>query len=446
MKGGDETTPVLAEQTTPGFLASLTDRVRPRVASSALLWIILGFFVLFIIWASVTELDRTVRGQGRVIPSSRMQVVSNLEGGIVEAILVNVGDEVTVGSPLVRLDPTQTNADLGSNRAQFDALAIKIARLQAEIDGRAPNFPTASNQSSSELIAIERSLYRARIADLQSINAAAQARLRQSQSAAAEARAQYGARSAAAEQARIEVETLRPLVQRGIEPRMSLAQAESRAAVTQAEQSAAAASVTRAEATIAEARASIVQARQRWRSQSADELGSVQAQYAVLRRSLPALEDRVRRTIVRAPLAGRVNRVMTATVGGTVRSGDPIAEIVPSEGGLIIEAQIRPSDIGQVYLGQEVRISMTAYNSIVYGTLDGRIVTISPDTTVNEQTGLAFYTVRAVTEDELLDADGDPVEIGPGMVADVSILGDKQSIMSYILTPITRLGRSALRE
>lgn len=422
------------------------DTIKPRLASNLLLWLIASFFVIFLIWAALTELDRTVRGSGQIIPSSRMQIISNLEGGIVDAILVNVGDQVSVGDPLVRLDQTMAGAELGSNQAEFDALSIKIARLQAEIEGRSPVFPNVRSESSREQISIESSLYASRMADLNSLVSGARARIMQTQRAVGEARANYSAQSAAASSARQEVDLLRPLVERGIEPRFSLLQAENRAAVTASQTQSAAASVARAEAGVAEAQASFGQLTQEWRARAADQLASAQAQQSSLRRALPALTDRVRRTVVRAPLAGRVNRVLTATIGGTVRPGDPIAEIVPSDESLVIEALIRPADIGQVRIGQAAEVGITAYRQTVYGTLDGEVVTISPDTTLNEQSGETYYTVRIVTTGALLDGDGNQVPLGPGMIANVSLLGEKQSILEYILTPITRLGQSALRE
>ena len=116
---------------TPNTLEDYIDKVRPASASNLLLWMIAGFVMIFIIWASLTELDRTVRGQGRIIPSSQLQVVSNLEGGIVEAILVRTGELVKRGAALIRLDRTATGSEYSSNQAQFDALRAKIARLEA---------------------------------------------------------------------------------------------------------------------------------------------------------------------------------------------------------------------------------------------------------------------------------------------------------------------------
>lgn len=441
-----DTPPIGIEPEEEGFLESLGARLQPNKASNLLLWFIVGFFVIFLIWAALTEVDRTVRAQGRVIPSSRMQVASNLEGGIVSRIYVNVGDEVEVGDALVRLDTTLSGSELGSNRAQLTALNLRMIRLQAEIAGRRPVFPAPDGQAAVEQIQIERALYAARTEQLDSLNAASAARIRQAHRAVAEAQATLLARRAAASAAHQEENILRPLVERGIEPRLSLIRAEDAAAVADADVQSAAAALSRAQASVSELRATAVQARQEWRSVAADELARVQAEQLALQRRLPALEDRVERSIIRAPLTGRVNRVFTATVGGTVRAGDPVVEIVPSEDGLVVEAAVRPNDIGQVRIGQEARVGITAYDSTVFGRLDGTVVTISPDTVTDEASGAVFYTIRVVTRGNLLNGNGEPVTIGPGMTAEVNLLGDKQSILDYILTPITRLGRSALRE
>lgn len=427
-------------------LEDYIERVRPATASNILLWIIAGFVLIFVIWASVTELDRTVRGQGRIIPSSQLQVVSNLEGGIVEAILVTTGEMVKRGAALVRLDKTATGSEYSSNQAQFDALRAKIARLEAEVAGRSPNFPPATNPSMAEQIGIERSLHASRMADLSSLLGAASARVNQARRAVEEAEAALASRRSAQTAAQTELNLIRPLVERGIEPRLSLVQTENAAAIASSDVAAAAAAVTRAQSSVAEARASLIQQRQDWRARAAQELAAAQAEMVALRRSLPALSERVDRTVVRSPLDGRVNRVLVTTVGGTVSPGAPLVEIVPSEESLLVEVQIRPSDIAWVRMDQDAKINITAYDSSVYGALDGKVVAISPDATLNERTGESFYTVRVATEDKLLDKNGKPLEIGPGMIADVSLLGDKRTVMSYILSPLTKLSQSALRE
>src|SRR5690606_17228503 len=360
-------------------LEDLADRIRPRSASNLLLWAILGFVAIFLIWASIAELDRTVRGQGRVISSSQLQVLSKLEGGIVEAILVRTGQQVQRDQELVRLSPVMTGAELGSGQAMLGALRAKIARLEAEVAGRTPVYPAAADAAMAAQVAIERSLHTARMANLSSRLAAGRARLEQAQRAEAEAVAAQRARVSASEAARIELVAIRPLVERGIEPQLSLVRAESAAAVAASEASAAAAAVSRAQAAVAEARSTLAHQQQDWRSLAADELAAARAELAARQRALPALADRVERTSVRAPMAGKINRVLVTTVGGTVGPGEPLVEIVPDEETLLIEAMVPPKDIGSVRIGQEAKVDVTAYDPAIYGSLSGRVTAISPD-------------------------------------------------------------------
>ena len=425
-------------------LEDLTDRVKPRSASNLLLWGVVSFVVIFFVWAYFAELDRTVRGMGKVVPSSQLQVVSNLEGGIVEQILVRAGQHVRAGDPLIQLDQTVSTAEFGSGQATAAALMAKIARLQAEVEGRAPVYPPASNPVVADQIRIEQALHASRMADLNSLVAATQARLTQASRSVAEAQAAYDARVTARNARQAEVRILRPLVERGIEPRLSLVQAESGAAVAASEAEAAAATILRARASVAEAQSTLARTRQEWRAQAANELASAQGELSARRRALPALADRVRRTVVRAPLSGRINRVLVTTRGGTIQGTQPLVEIVPSDESLLIEAQIRPEDIAFVRMNQDARVAVTAYDRSIYGVIEGRVVHISPDATVEERTGESFYTVRVRTDrNALRDPEGRPMQIGPGMVAEVDLLGDRRTVLQYILTPITKLGERA---
>jgi adhesin transport system membrane fusion protein len=428
-------------------IEDLTDRIKPRTASSILLWVIVGFVLVFFIWASFAEIERTVRGMGRVIPSSQLQVISNLEGGIVSDILVRQGQLVRTGDPLIRLDPTQSGAEFGSGEATLSALMVKIARLQAEVEGRAPVYPAPTNPVIADQIRIEQALHASRAADLASLTAAAQARVAQAERAVAESRAMYEARTEARDARQAEARILRPLVERGIEPRLSLAQAESAAAVAASEAQAAAASIARATSAVAEARSTLIQAQQEWRAQAATELATAQAELAARERALPALASRLERTTVRAPLPGRVNRVLVTTRGGSVAPGAPLVEIVPSEESLLVEVRVLPDDIAFVRLGQAAKVAITAYDRSVYGTLDARVVGMSADSITDERTGEIFYLVRVRTASNTLrDPRGRPMPIGPGMVAEVNVLGDTRTVLQYILTPITRLGETAFRE
>lgn len=425
-------------------LEDLADQIRPRAASGVLLWTIVIFFVVLLLWAGLTSIDRTVPGQGRIIPTSQLQIVSNLEGGVVRAILVRSGQVVPAGAPLIRLDPTATGAELGSGQVALGALTAKRARLEAELNGTSPRFPQVAD--AAEQIANERSLYLSRQADLQSLTLAGQARVAAAERAVTEAEAAVQARASARQAAEAEARMIRPLVERGIEPRLSLVQVESAAAVSASEQAGAVAALARARSQVAEARATLSQQRQDWRSQAANDLAATQAEISSRTRALPALADRLERTELRAPVAGRINRVLVTTVGGTVRPGEPLVELVPSRDQLVIEANIRPRDIASVRLGQAARIRISAYDSAIYGALDGRVVTISPDATRDERTGESHFTVRVETDDSLRSPAGERLPLGAGMVADVSLIGDRRSVLSYFLSPFTRLREQAFRE
>lgn len=432
---------------TDTHLEDLADRIKPKAVSNLLLWLILGFVVLFVVWASLAKLDRTVHAPGRVVPSSRLQVLSNLEGGVVSQILVRPGDLVKRGQPLVRLDQTQAGAELGSSTVTVGALQAKIARLEAEIAGRNPVYPAPSTPEVAEQISIERSLHAARMGDLASSTSAASAREAQAQRAVAEARAAYESRVSARDSARRQLEIMRPLVERGIEPQVTLIQLENSAATSGSEAAQASAAIARAQASVAEARASLSQVRGAWRAQAGTELATAQSEMAARRQLMPSLAAKMSRAVVTSPVDGRVNRVMVTTVGGSIGAGQPIVEVVPSADALTVEALVSPKDIAAIRLNQHAKVNITAYDSGVYGGMDGRVVTISPDATVDERTGDSHYTVRVRADAQnFRDPEGRRLAIGPGMTADVNLIGDKRSVMAYILTPFTRLSEEALRE
>ncbi len=430
----------------PGYADMVVERLAPRRAANWMLWTILAFFLIFLIWAALFELDRTVRAVGRVVPNAQLQTVSNLEGGIISEILVRPGQTVAAGHVLVKLDQTQSGAEFGSNRIAVAALEARVARLTAEAQGTAPDWSRASF-GPTDLVAAERSLYASRIAEYGSLGQQGGARVVQARQAVAEAQSLLAARQAAADAAASEYRMIRPLVERGIEPQMSLVRAQSAASSAASEVAAARSNVARAQAAVIEASAGTRQLQQDWRARSGLDLTTARADLAARRQTAPAIADRMTRTAVAAPMAGRVNRILLNTIGGSVPPGAPIVEIVPSRNELVVEAQVDPKDISAIFMDQPARISITAYDTAVYGTLDGSVITISPDSTQDQRTGLSFYTVRVKTKvTALRDRNGKALPISPGMVADVSLLGEKRSVLSYILSPLTKVSQQAMRE
>lgn len=418
--------------------------IEPRRAANFMLHLLGGFFVLSIIWAAFTTIDRTVRATGQVIPSAKLQVVSNLEGGVVEAIDVKAGQRVTRGQLLVRLSPTLTGAAYASGASGVEALQAKADRLRGEVLG---TQPTIRGTKESDQVAMEQSLYVSRKAEYDGLVAASAARLQQAQRQVSEARASVAARTAALKGKQQELEMIRPMALQSIVPKIDLVRAENDVAVSQNEVDAAQSALSRAVAGVAEAQAQLAQQRSDWKSEAANELTRVQAELASQQNALPALKDKVDRTKVRAPMSGIVNRVLVTTVGGSVSAGEPVVEIVPVESVLLIEASVRPSDIANVRFGQKARIEVTAYNSAIFGWMQGEVVSISPDAIYNEALKESFYAVQVRTVGPpLRDANGRNLRIGPGMIATVSLLGEKRSILSYLLTPLTRLKETAFRE
>lgn len=423
------------------------DRIAPRTASRVLLWVILSFLFALLVLAFVLKVSSTTRAQGRVIPSSQLQTISNLEPGIVANILVHPGDRVRRGQTLVLMDPTEATADLGKGAVTADALQARIVRLQAEIAGTTPNWPADLERRAPDLVLAERKLHDSRMAELSSQIAAANARASAARQDAVASELTAQTRAAAGRSAAERAAMIRPLVDKGIEPRMSLVQAENDESNAQGDAASARESAGRANASAAEARAEVAQARADWLAKTGQDLAQARADFASQQSVLPAAEQRVRRTTVVSPVNGTVNRVLVTTRGSSVQAGSPLVEVVPSDDRLIVEAQVKPADIGFIYSHQKATVKITAYDSSLYGSLHGEVVSISPDATVDQKTNQSYYTIQVATDQKALRApSGEMLPVGAGMVAEVDLLGRKRRIISYLLTPISRVTETAFRE
>ena len=433
----------IVEQT----LVKAPDRLLERNFATVLLWTIVALTLSLLLWAALAQVDEVVHANGRVIPSSRLQIVSNLEGGIVKDILVKAGDRVKAAQPLLRLDPTASTADFARNDTSIDALQARAARLDAEARGRPLVFAAALELAAPTLVANERALHNAQVASFATERDIAQSRLQQADRAAGQARAEAIARTEAYAQARREAEILAPLVEKGVEPKLSLVRARSAEQQAASARDAAAEATRRAEAARAEAQSAVRNVEQRFRAQAAEALATTRAEIAAQSKTLPALADRMARTEVRAPAAGLVNRVLVSTIGGSIRPGEPLVEIVPEGEALVIEAKVRPQDIAFVRLGQKASIKISAYDYSVYGMLPGVVEHIAPDAVTDERTGESHFTIRVRTNTTALTGDdGAKLPIGAGMTAEVDVLGRERSVLNYLLTPVTRLRDRAFRE
>lgn len=428
--------------TVSATLDALPDAIAPARVARLMLWSIAGFTATAIGWAALTTVPETAMAPGRVVPSRQLQVLSHPEGGVIQAILARPGQHVEKGQVLLRLDPAVAAADLGRGSAASGALAARLARLSAEAAGRDPDFAGLD----AAAVAAERAVHSARMAEIGAAAAGEMARLDGARRALAEAEAARRVQAEVRSQAAREVATLQPLVDKGIEPRISLDRARSQLVQTEAAAGAASQAVARADASVAEARAALASVTSRFRTQAADQLAGARAEMAAQSAGLPALQGRMDRTLVRSPIAGTVQRVLVGTVGGSVAPGAPLAEVVPAGDALVVEARLRPQDIGFVRPGQPANVKLTAYDASLYGALPGKVVQISPDAVVDERSGESWYQVRVATADRLKAPGGEVLPVAPGMVAEVDLLGRERSVLSYILSPVTRITDRAFRE
>lgn len=420
--------------------------IEPAKAAQYLLYIIAALVVLTLVWASVAKLDRVTRGQGWVVTSNQLQELQYLEGGIVKEILVSAGDEVEAGEILVKLDPTQMNVKFLQGQDDYNSLSAKIARLEAETAMAPLEFPEGLETASPRSAANERQLYDARAAELAASLEIEEKKLDQRKKALEDARVAFETSQEAALLAAEEHKIMETLVGKGIEPQVELLRARQRDAAAKGEMQRAEIAMSRIALEIGEAEGEIQRIRKTFSAEAANELNKAKAELEELKGELPALQDKVARTDVRAPVPGVVNRVLVSTVGGVVSPGETIVELVPSEDTLLVEAKVKPADIGFLKPGQEARVSITAYDSSLYGSLDGVIETISPDAIEDEKTGERFYNIKVRTSAESLESRRGDLQILPGMAAEVAVLNGKRSVLAYIIKPMTAVSEKALRD
>jgi len=417
----------------------------PRGFTHLLLVIIVAFFGIFLAWASWAELDEVTRGDGKVIPSSQVQVVQNLEGGIVAAIPVREGAVVEPGQVLLRIDNVRAASDLRESRQRYLALLGALGRLRAEVDGTAISLAPEVLTDAPEVAANERALYYARGEALQSEIDILRSQATQRRQELAELRTRLDQLERSLALAAEELEIKRPLAARRVVSRIELLQLERQVNDLAGELETTRLAVPRIESALQEAERRIEDRRLSFRAEAQRELTAVQAEATALAEAIIATADQVRRTDVRSPVLGTIKRLLVTTVGGVVQPGQDLVEIVPLEDTLLVEAQVRPADIAFLHPGQPAKVKVTAYDFSIYGGLDGVVEDISADT-ITDDRGESFYRVRVRTADNALEHAGEILPIIPGMTTQVDILTGEKTVMDYLLKPILKAKERALRE
>jgi adhesin transport system membrane fusion protein len=419
--------------------------LRPRAFAHLLLVAIAAFFILFFAWASWATLDEVTRGEGRVIPSSQVQVVQNLEGGIVSQILVHEGEIVERGQVLLQIDNIRAAADLRENRKRHLALVGALARLRAEVGATGIAFAPEVLAAAGEVVRNERDLFDARQEALASELAILRSQALQREQELAELQRRMSQLEGSYALALEELEITEPLAARRIVPKIDLLRLKRQINDLAGELETTRLSIERVRSASDEAARRIEEKSLSFRAEAQRELNVVQAEAAALEEKIAADTDRVERTDVRSPVRGTIKQLFVNTVGGVIQPGEDLVEIVPLEDTLLVEAKVRPADIAFLRPGQAATVKVTAYDFSIYGGLDAVVEDISADTITDEQ-GERFYRIRVRTSDSTLEKAGTALPIIPGMTTEVDILTGEKTVMDYLLKPILRARYNALRE
>lgn len=369
-----------------------------NIYSHLILFAVLLFILVFIVWANHAVLDEVTTGEGKVIPSSQIQVIQNLEGGIVKDILVREGDIVQKGQTLMYLSDTLFLSKYNELIKKQEDLEIELTRIKAEIDDSPLTYDAEIIKNNPDLVAAEIALYKAREGEKKQMEQDI-------------------------ELATKELNMTEPLVEKG--------------AVSPVE-------VLRLKRTVSELKGEL----RAYESKTHERYNEARGEYLRVKEELLAADDRLQRTVVRSPVKGIIKQLKINTVGGVIQPGMDILEIVPLDETLLIEAKIKPDDIGFIHPNQRAMVKISAFDFSIYGGLEGTVEQISADTIIDEKDKdpTSYYLIRVRTKKNYLGSEQNPLNIIPGMQATVDIKTGQKTVMDYLLKPLLKTKQKALRE
>ncbi|MCO4784806.1 HlyD family type I secretion periplasmic adaptor subunit [Marinomonas atlantica] len=410
-----------------------------------ILWCVFLFVSAALLWANYTAIDEVTVGQGTVIPSSQVQVIQNLEGGILKETSVRVGQMVEEGQLLMTIENTEALSSLREQQVERMNLMARASRLAAEASGRDPLFSMGMRQEYPDVVRREEALYDNRLASLRANQAVFEQQIAQREQEIVEQQAKLGNLQSTFELASEELRLTRPAFERGAVSRVEMLQLERQVNQLQGDLQATSLALPRAKSALEEARTKLAESNAKFRAEAQEQLTDVRAQLDQLRESSVSLEDKVDRTLVKSPVKGIVKQLQINTVGGVIKPGMTLMEIVPMEDSLLIEAKVNPKDVGFIQPNYPAVVKLSAYDFSIYGGLEARVENISADTIIDEE-GNSFYMVRVRTDKNFLGSDSAPLAIIPGMQSTVDIITGKKTVLDYLLKPIFKAQQNALRE
>ena len=413
------------------FLPTIPKNRQPLTGSQRIIVVSAIGFLVFIIWAMLAKVDEVTAGQGKVIPSSKVQLIQATEAATISELLVRSGQQVRRGQLLARLDNPQSR----QIQAETEALEARSARLQSE--GLGGSGQSLEGEEAT-LSAVRRQALSSR---LSALSATAEQRRREM----AEAQATVSSLRSSLSLAQQRVQMLEPLAAKNIVPQTELLDARREVVDLQGRIAGANEQAGRAAAAIREAQSQSSEANFQFRQEALNERSQVEQKIAVNEQSMGGLGPLGRREL-RSPVDGVVNDVKVTTIGGFVNAGEKVMEVVPVGEKLLVETRVKPSDIAFIKVGDKALVKVTAYDFSTYGGLEGKVVQVSADSIYDEVEKEAYFTVIVETDKNFLQAGTHRLPITPGMMTDTQIITGRKSVLSYLLKPVLKARSEALRE
>jgi len=408
-------------------------------------WGVMFLVTSAVVWAYFAQLDEVAIAPGEVIPKGQVKVIQHFEGGIIQRIHVTEGQQVSQGDPLVQLDLGASGVNREELQVQIGGLTLMRTRLNAEAFGKRLKFTREIAEAMPELVRSEREAYEGRKRQLQSTRAVLREQTRQRELEVKEVEAKRRALIKTLELARRRLDMSRDLLRDNLVPKMEHLKLESEVQSLEGDLARLKPAIPRIRASFAEAREREREELLKFRRQAVEELRKVELSIARNQELLAKATDQARRTEITSPVDGVVKNMRYHTIGGVVRAGEGIMEIVPSHENLVIEARISPVDVGYVRVGQPVVVKITTYDYARYGGLDGKVINIAADSDTDQE-NQQFFRVVVETDKSYLGSEPGSFPIAPGMQATVDIHTGAKSVMQYLLTPILKLKHEAFRE
>lgn len=431
------------------YMSSLSMAAKRNTAKSSriFLWSVLALVSGTLIWMSIAEVDEITKGEGKVIPSTHLQVIQNLEGGIVQEIRVNEGDSVKKGDLLIRLSDVKPRSEFVGNRIQSHELESKKYRLQAEASMGNFSLSAAERQPLDGFIQHEEEVFHSNrsllISKINVLNEQMNQRLAELSDAKSKVKLLRETRAMVEKE-----ESLSQLMlQKGVESKSDYWKIQRERSTIEQQLEEARNSIPRLEHAVAELKEKMIQEKIDYQSRAKRELSETDAELERIDASALPLNDQVNRSYIVAPVTGVMKQMFINTVGGVVRPGMDIAEIVPTEDSLLIETKIKPSDIAFLHPGQKAIVKFSAYDFSIYGGMVGEVYQISSDTIIDQQKQESYYLVKIKINQKLaINSKLAQVTIMPGMTANVDIVTGKKTILQYLMKPIIKARQNALTE